>query len=193
MALAPVLVTPPATAVVTTTEAKQWLRVDFTDDDTLVDGMITAAVATLEGRHGLLGRCLVEQTWRQDFDGWGEDGELRLPFFGVSAVVVKYFDSDNVEQTVSSSLYELLEDEQGSYVSFLSDFSEPAVYARSDAVRITMTCGFGAATAVPEPIKVAIKMLVAHWYSRREAAGDAQSETPMGVMHILAPYRSIHV
>lgn len=187
--IAPVLITPPAASPVSVEEAKAWLRVDATEEDALIEGTIAAAVSSLEGRHGMLGRCLITQTWRQDFDDWGAYSYLSLPFSGVSAVVVKYFDSDNVEQTVSSADYELVEDECGCRVSFLDGFSEPAVYARADAVRVTMTCGFGTAEDVPAAIRLAIKMTVAHWYEHREATGHI----PMGAMQLLAPYRSIHV
>ena len=61
----PVLVTPPAETPVSRTEAKAHLRVDGTGDDDLIDGLIDAAVAHLDGYTGILGRCMVTQTWRQ--------------------------------------------------------------------------------------------------------------------------------
>jgi len=194
MAFSPVLITPPSGAVVSIDEAKAWLWVDHDYDDVLISSMISAAVGNLEGRNGILGRCFLTQTWRQDFAGWGAESYLRLPFSGVSAVVIKYYDGDDALQTVSSSLYQLVEDECGSYVSFLSGFSEPSVYAKPAPVQVTMTCGYGEASAVPDPIKAAIQMMVAGWYAARESVSEKQMHVvPNGVLSMLSPYRSMYV
>lgn len=186
MALAPVRVTGPSGSVIDMNDLKLWLKVDDNDDDMTIHRLATAAVAAFDGIRSPMRRCLLTQTWRQDFDGWGTYGYLRLPFFGVSAVVVKYFDSDNAEQTVSSSLYELLEDECGAYVNFLSDFSEPSVYTRSDAVRVTMTVGYGTAADIPSEIINAIWRMVAMAYEKRDAQVEAADYVP-------SPYRDYHV
>jgi uncharacterized phiE125 gp8 family phage protein len=66
-----VLITPPAADVLSRDEVKQHLRVDFSDDDALIDGFIAAAVNQLDpAAGGWLGRSLRPQTW-----------ELRLPSF----------------------------------------------------------------------------------------------------------------
>lgn len=193
--LKPVRITAPATAVVSTVDARAWMRVDDAASDDIIAALVDAATARLDGYSGLLRRCLVTQTWRQDFPEWPATGQLALPFHGVSAVTVKYSDADNAEQTVSTSLYELLEGAAGSFIRFGDAFTEPAVYDdRSDAVRVTMTVGYGAAAAVPPPIVTAIKMLAAHWYEHREAASaEALNEIPMGVKALLAPYRMVGV
>lgn len=194
MSLVPVLVTPPSGDVVTLTEAKAWLWVDHTSDDTLIGAMIAGAIANLDGWNGILGRCLLTQVWRQDFAEWDARGELRLPFKGVTAVAVKYYDSDNTLQTVSSSLYELLEDASSSFVRFKADFSEPSYYDRSDAIQVTVTAGYADAAAVPEAIKTAIKMMVAHWYANRETVAAQQMSTvPFAAEHLLMPYRSVNI
>lgn len=169
MALAPVLVTPPSGNVVDLDELKLWLKIDAADDDGSIEKQLAGAIAAFDGVRSPMRRCLLTQTWRQDFEDWGAYGYLRLPFFGVSGVVVKYSDSDNVEQTVSADEYQLLEDECGSYVSFTDGFSEPAVYARSDAVRVTMTCGFGVAEDIPADIIMAIWRMVAFSNENRES------------------------
>jgi len=61
----PVRVTAPADRPVTLAEVKNHCRIDHSDDDTLVQSYIDAAVAHVEGWSGVLGRCLVTQTWRQ--------------------------------------------------------------------------------------------------------------------------------
>jgi uncharacterized phage protein (predicted DNA packaging) len=49
--------------------------------------------------------------------------------------------------------------------------------------------------AEPEPdgIKVAINLLVAHWYINTEAAGDPTEQMTLGVQELVAPYRVISI
>jgi uncharacterized phiE125 gp8 family phage protein len=192
--LRPVLITPPTEEPVTLIEAKAWMWVDHSADDTLIASMVTAAVAHLDGYTGILGRCMVNQIWRQDFETW--DRYLRLPFPDVSSVTVKYFDTTNTEQTVAASNYELIQDDQGSLVLFVDNWTGPNLYDdRTDAIRVTLTAGFGAAASnVPEPLKAGIKMLAAHWYANREAVGaQNMAELPIGVHSVIAPYRRMRV
>lgn len=64
----PVLVTPPAVLPVSVSEVKKALRIDSADDDDVIETLIQSAVDYYEGWTGILGICLVEQTWRQSFD-----------------------------------------------------------------------------------------------------------------------------
>lgn len=99
----PVLTDVPALRPVSLAEAKAHLRVDFSDDDTLISALIDAATAHIDGYTGILARALVTQTWRQDFCDWPGDRVLRLPLAPVASVEsVKYFDAANVETTVSN-------------------------------------------------------------------------------------------
>jgi uncharacterized phiE125 gp8 family phage protein len=192
--LRPVLVTSAAEEPVTLVEAKKWMWVEHSDDDTLIASMVTAAIAHLDGYTGILGRCIINQVWRQDFEKW--DRDLRLPFPDVLSVTVKYFDTVNTEQTVNSANYELIQDDQGSLVRFIDNWTGPNLYDdRTDAIRVTLTAGFGAAASnVPEPIKAGIKMLAAHWYANREAVGPQNmAELPIGVNSVIAPYRRMRV
>lgn len=194
--LRPVLTSAPATTPISVTEAKAHCDITYSGDDSLIGALVDAATAHVDGWAGILGRCLVTQSWRVSFADWPASGCIRLPFPDVSAITsVKYYDADNVEQTVSSSLYELLEDERGSFIRFLDDFTSPSVYDdRSDGVRVVFVAGYGNAAAVPAAIRVALLMIVAHLYENREAVTMGQAiELPMGAAALLAPYRRIGV
>lgn len=192
----PVRVTAAAVPVVTWAEADAHLRLSGdTSQQTHVEMLVSAATAYLAGHAGVLGRLLVNETWRQDFDSWAP--VLRLPFPDVSSVTVKYYDTSNVEQTVSSSLYELLSDGLGSYVKFKSDFTSPTTYDdRSDAVQVTLVAGYGAAASnVPDAIRAAVLLLVGHWFENRETivTGTIAAELPMAVAALIEPYRRVAV
>ena len=63
-----VLTAPPSAPVVTLAEAKAHLRVDSSDEDMLIQGLIDAAVQHLDGLDGVLGRALSPQSYEATFD-----------------------------------------------------------------------------------------------------------------------------
>lgn len=74
---APVRIIAPAELPVMLSDAKAHLRVDFDDDDFLIGSMVNAATDYLDGWNGILGRCLVTQTWTIERD---EGCEFVSPF-----------------------------------------------------------------------------------------------------------------
>jgi uncharacterized phiE125 gp8 family phage protein len=202
--LAPVMTAPPAVAV-TVDEAKAHLRIIERDgagavlpheDDDLVEAFIAAATDHLDGWSGILGRALVNQTWRQDFAGFG--GCMRLPLAPVAADGVQsvtYYDGTNVEQTLAPAAYHVLVDGGGPFVALTSGQAWPSTFARPDAVSVSFVAGYGNAAAVPPAIKAAILMHVGHLYENREAVnvGNIVTDLPLGHAALLAPYRRISV
>lgn len=194
--LAPVRIAAPAVTPVSLVEAKAHLRVDHEDDDAVITALIGAATDHLDGRTGILGRALVDQTWRQDFNGFR--GCLRLPLAPVAAdgvESVKYFDANNVEQTLAATTYHLLVDALGPFVSLKAGQSWPSTFARLDAVSIEFVAGYGDDAKVPDALRVAILMHVAHIYNNPEAVvvGGAATSLPLGHGALIAPYRRISV
>jgi uncharacterized phage protein (predicted DNA packaging) len=47
----------------------------------------------------------------------------------------------------------------------------------------------GTALELPAPVTAAILLMTGHLYKNRESVGEAQSEIPMTVKYLLAPYR----
>lgn len=192
----PVLVTPPAIKPVTLTEAKAWLDIGYTDKDTVITGLIGAATAHLDGWTGILGRCLCEQTWRQDFDDFRSC--LRLPLFPVISITsVEYTDTAGAEQTIPSENYTLKNDDLGAYVEFTSSYSFPSLNTESAAVRVTYLAGYAdiagtpKTSSVPDDIKNAIALLVRHWFDNPGAVvvGVTAQQLPQGVDALLAKHR----
>lgn len=57
-------VTAPTAQVVTLHDMKDHLRVAHDDEDLLIQSLTDAAVSWLDGWDGVLGRCIMPQTWR---------------------------------------------------------------------------------------------------------------------------------
>lgn len=190
--LAPVRTVAPAADVVSLSEAKAHLRVEHTADDTLITGVIAAATQHLDGWAGVLGRCLVTQTWRQSFDDFPAAGLVRLPFPDVQSVTVTYIDADSAEQTLSAAGYHLINDACGGAVVLADGASWPSVATRPDAVSVTFVAGYGVASAVPAPLKAAVLLHVGTLYEHRDAVADgALTVLPLAYDALIAPYRRI--
>lgn len=191
----PVLVTAPAIKPITRTEAKAWLDVSYTNKDTVIDGLIAAATSHLDGWSGILGRCLCEQTWRQDFDRFARC--LRIPLAPVISITsVKYDDESGDEQTIDSADYELLNDDLGPYVKFLDTYAFPAIHDERPAVRVAYLAGYPTVTGAwsgPDDIKHAIALLVRNWFDNPSAVnvGNIVNVMPLGFDALIAKHRRV--
>lgn len=203
----PILVTPPAILPVSLAEAKLHLRIDpdLTLEDTLVTGLIAGATGYLDGWTGILGRCLVEQTIRQDFDALAPC--LPLPLGPVMEIVsVGYTDANGDTATVDPASYSVKTDGGGrSRVEFDGVSASGAASVTYKAGYATIpevpadgeTPAIPAQSTVPEAIKIAIKLFVGAWYENREETviGVSVAGLPASVAAhaLLAPYRRIGV
>jgi uncharacterized phiE125 gp8 family phage protein len=206
----PVLVTPPSLLPVSLAEAKAHLRVSVSDEDGLIGGLISAATEHLDGWTGILGRCLVEQVWRQDFDRFARC--LTLPLGPVLSIgSVTWRNQAGQVATIAGQEYALKTDAGGrSEVRFRDSWSMPSGLHETGAVSVTYTAGYPiipevpadgdtpavpARSTVPEPIRAAILLLVGAWYENREETAIGVSVTALpnsvAVSALLAPYRRV--
>lgn len=187
------IITPPAIEPVTLAEAVLHTRADETEDQPLITALITAAREYCEKYSG---RAYITQTIRASFDSWPLF-PIRLPRPPLAAVdSVKYYGEDNAEYTLDAASYYTDTDSEPGRIAIASGISLPATTLRDiNAVQITYTAGYGAAaTAVPQRVKQAIMLLVAHWYESREAVivgrtGNMSKEIEFAVHNLLAQDR----
>lgn len=172
------LVDPPAETAITLDEVKLHCRIDHADEDALLLGLIGAATDHIEGRDGVLGRCLVAQRWAFDVDQLR--GPVRLPFPDASAAAIVAEGGP-----VSAADVELVHDVRGAIVRPADGATWPTGRAT-----IEFVTGWPDADAVPDAIKHAMLLLIGHWYERREATtGERIADLPFGVAALLGPYR----
>lgn len=182
-----VVVTPPSPAIGRDlVDAHLRLEVGVAhEDDALIDAYVAAAVAYIDGPRGRLGRAIWEQTLELRQIGFGQT--IRLPYGPVRAVTsIKYVDQDGAEQTLAADQYVLSND---GVISLAHNASWPSLRGDAEGVRIRYVAGYD---ALPDGIRAALLMMVAHWYRNREAvtADQAAGEVPMGARALLAQYQS---
>lgn len=190
----PFRVAPPGVQLVELADAKRHCRIDHADDDALVTAAIAAATGWLDGWAGVLGRCLVNQQWRQLADGFPAGPLLPLPFPDVTAVEVKYRDAADVERTFAAAGYHLISTPVGSCLELADGAAWPATAARPDAVTVTLTAGYGELAAdVPQPIRSAALLMVGDLVRNREAqVSEKMRDNPL-LMTLIAPFRRVSV
>ncbi|MCA3729926.1 MAG: phage head-tail connector protein, partial [Phenylobacterium sp.] len=93
--------TTPSAAIVTISELKSHLRVDFDDDDDLMSDLVVAAQAHIEGPEGI-GLALAPSTWRLSLDGFPADQVIAIPLGPLTAVTgISYVDPAGATQTLN--------------------------------------------------------------------------------------------
>lgn len=177
------LVTAPAALPVTLSEAKAQLRVDHSDEDALISALIASAVAQIDGPDGI-GYAMQAQTWRLTLDAF--PAVIRLPMRPVVSVsAITYVGSDDVTATFPAESYRVVIAGGTALIEPVHGVSWPSTKDVLGAVNITFVAGVGA----PDPLKLAILMMITDAYENR-AAQDAKDLKPnRAVESILSRYR----
>ena len=171
------------TSVVPLSEAKEFLRVDSSDEDTTITALLDAAVAWVEDycNRSFSARSAVfhVERWRN----------AALAYGPVTAIThVKYDDTSGAEQTLSTDKYYIGAATDGSMMIYFHDTPDLETY-NAHPVRVTAAVGVEESANV----KHAVKMLVAHWYENRRAVvtGTITATIPIAVESLLSVERII--
>ena len=194
---------PPSVEPVTLAEAKAHLRVDASDDDAYILGLITTAREWCEE---YLDRTLVSTQWVMRLDKFPDDGtmDVELPRPPVvssgtaTAVSVTYTAENGGTQSWSSASYRVDRASTPGVVRTLYGQTWPPHLQDDNAVTVTWWGGYGpSGSSVPAAIRHAILMLVGHWYDGSRSGvltGSISKEVEFGVKSLLdsqrwGPYR----
>lgn len=173
----------PTVEPLTTAEAKAHLRVDFADDDTLIDALVKSARRAVE-RH--LRKSLITQQWKLTLDTFPSGSAICLPLGPLQAVTsVTTYDDTDTGTVFASSNYVV--DTAGDRVALNLDAVWPSDLRPYNAVEILYTTGYGdASTDIPSDYLEAVRLLVGHYYENREAVvAGSTAALPLGVTALL--------
>ncbi|AHE57425.1 hypothetical protein NX02_29305 [Sphingomonas sanxanigenens DSM 19645 = NX02] len=179
-------------------EAAQHLRLEADDEEQkpLVEAMIAAASAHIDGPDGWLGRAIGVQTLEARGDVFRDCMSLRYPPI-IDIVSVKYLDAAAAEVTILPTEYEV----RGSLIGCAFGRRWPSVLAQPESVRIRYRAGFVTnptadplVPALPAPIRAAILLMVGDLYRNRETVSAQAVAIPMSttVENLLAPFRRFY-
>jgi uncharacterized phiE125 gp8 family phage protein len=167
----PVLVSP--------TQGKNWLRVDYEEDDDLIESCIKAATNRVEG---YLNRALIEQTWTMTLDEFPSEGYIRIPRPPLISIdTFKYIKEDETEVAVDVDIYRVDTVVEPGQIVLKNDETWPTdTLISSSGVVIEFTAGYGATVAaVPEEIIQAFRNILSVYYDTRMPVAEFHRDTPL--------------
>lgn len=182
-------VSAPVDFPVTVCECKADLRVQHSAEDELIGSLIADATDYMGAPNGVIGKALITQSWEVSLPAPACDGKIYLPITPAQSISsIQYYDIDNAIQLLDVADFILIGDEDAATVEPASGVSWPATYNRFDAIKITVVVGFGDnKNAVPNSIRRAIRLLVAHWFEHRHAATEKPlTEMPLAVQSLVS-------
>ena len=183
-----ILLTAPAAEPLSLVEAKAFLRVEHTADDDVIAALISASCIHIEAQTR---RALITQDWRITLDAWPADGRLPIrpaPLRDLTAARV--YDAGGIAHAVDAQSF--VADTSASALGF-APWALPSPGRLAAGIDVDVVVGYGDAAAdVPEPLRQAIRLLIAHWYENRGlAAVGTVTILPTTVASLIAPYRML--
>ena len=182
----------PGAEPISVAEVKLHIRVDQSDEDTLMAMIITAARQHAEQ---ITARSFMTQKWAYILDGFydGSGQTIRLEKGPVNSVdSITYIDMAGVLQTMPPTDYAV--DYTGPLTRITPKFGKiwPITLPQMATVIINFTAGYGDATQVPEGLKSWIKLRCGTLYENREDVLIGQRFTVVDLNFVdtlLDPYR----
>ena len=172
----------------TTATAKDFLKVDTTADDTLIDSLIKAATQSCEI---YTNRYFLNTVVTQYSDNWlGFYRLYKSPV--VSLTHIKYYDTTDTLQTLAGSTYILDNVSQPARIGIAVDQELPDLADRINAVEVKYTVGYRTTSAdVPDGIKQAVLLTIGNWYENRQTVitGRTATELPLSSQYLLDQYK----
>lgn len=185
MGLAIRVVTEPAEEPLSLVDAKAQCRITGDDDDDLVATYITAARQHLEETRG---RAYVTQTRELQLDAFPCRAPIEIPRAPLQSVTwIKYYDYGGTLQTWDSALYQVDTMSEPGRILPVYGLIYPYPRPQLGAVTIRYVAGYGAAVAVPERVRQALRLLVADMWENRSPVVLGVSVSTRNTVDALLP------
>ncbi|RJP54314.1 MAG: hypothetical protein C4583_03045 [Anaerolineaceae bacterium] len=183
------IVTPPAQSPISLATAKAHLRVDHSSEDALIQDLINEATDYLDGYSGILGRCIITQTWDLFWDAWPCDGDIKVPLPPLQSVTwVKYLNTSEVWTTVSAADYDVDLYSTFGWVVPGSAGWPTDLFDGINVVNVRFVAGFGATPdTIPARLRGAMKLMIGRAYKNREGIRATAENDDGAIARALAP------
>jgi uncharacterized phiE125 gp8 family phage protein len=159
-----------STDVLSTADAKAWMKVDTSADDSLIADLVAEVIDTVEQTYSFQ---MIEKTVTASYEMYGK--RVDLPLFPVQSIsTVKTITNDGTETTLTAGNDFYL---QGDTLIFntLNDYSEPYQRIR---LQVVYVAGFD---PIPNGIKIGLKKAVLSSYEdRQDLVEGSVNELPNG-------------
>ena len=159
-----------STAVLSTADAKAWMKVDTSADDSLIADLVAEVIDIVEQTYSFQ---LIEKTVTAEWEMYAK--RVDLPLFPVQSLSsVKTITNEGTETTLTAGSDFYL---QGDTLIFntLYDYSEPYQRLR---LKVVYTAGY---TSIPNGIKIGLKKAVLSSYEdRQDLVEGSVNELPNG-------------
>jgi uncharacterized phiE125 gp8 family phage protein len=181
------LVDGPAVDPITVQDAKDHARLSQDEEDGQVLNWIKAATRKLERDTEL---ALITQTWDLSFSRFPFSvGALEIPIRPVQSITsVKYYDSLGVLQTMPAGNYVL--EASTLRLGLVVNAQWPSDVRATQSVTVRVVAGYTSVDLVPEDLKQAIRLLVAHFSEMRQPVSLGESVTVIDLTYdaLIEPY-----
>jgi uncharacterized phiE125 gp8 family phage protein len=184
-----ILLSGPAIEPISLAEAKEFLRVEHAADDDVIAALIAGARVHVEAQTR---RALITQSWRLVRDRWPDDGRIAvLPVPLRALAAARVYKLDGTTQALDTAGFVADLAAAPAVLAFASG-AMPAPGRALAGIELDIEVGYGdTAAEVPEDLRQAIRVLVAHWCENRGviAAEGGAALLPQSAAALIAPYR----
>ncbi len=174
------------TEAISLAEAKSYLRVDYTNEDSYITELIKIArLQVLKDTN----QVLVTTDVTEYYKDWPNDELFCLQYSGeITSPVLKYFNDNNVEVTLVNNTDYIISSHSGaSKIQMLNTFN---LYDRENAISFNYNVAPNNDDVV-RTLKIAMYMLIQHYYDNRSPVSYLKvDELPLGYKHIINQYKN---
>lgn len=177
------LIVPPVSEPVTSTELREFLRLQPLEEEPLLQHLIRVAREVIEQWCNL---AMLKQSWQLQLDNWPQSGRVALykaPVLTIDHVQGWDAQQQPVHFTADQWRLDVQSRPQRLYLS------RPPAVTIAHGVMIELTAGLATiAGELPQPLCHATMMLAAHLYENRNVAAPDTQQLPPLIEQLLAPW-----
>lgn len=166
---------------------KQWLKWD-PDDSSEDDVMNACLYGAVDWAQSYTRRTLFVSVWQTFLESFSCTKFDKLPI-DLTTLTIQYYDVNDAIQTLSNTLYDVLDNGSDDYAEIIFSGSLPSLYDRYEPIVIQYTAGY---TVLPERLQVEIfKYAASDFENRTTAVSGSMNLTPISHQAGLFPWKML--